>query len=121
MDTTTNQILVSEGYWLGDFQVKLLDSITKYMEKKGINQTQLAKELGCSKSYISQILNGNFDHRISQYIKLLIAVGKIPVIELVDKGNDIDDNTLLSCTVIDDFDNLKRRKTKNATTMRTYH
>lgn len=118
MDTTTNQILVSEGYWLGDFQVKLLDSITKYMEKKGINQTQLAEELGCSKSYISQILNGNFDHRISQYIKLLIAVGKIPVIELTDIEKKTDDSKLLSCTVINDF---KSRNIKNANTSRTYH
>ena len=51
------------------------------MEKTHKNGTQLANYLGCSKGYISQLLNGNFDHKLSKLVRLSLALGKAPILE----------------------------------------
>jgi transcriptional regulator with XRE-family HTH domain len=53
------------------------------MEREGINRTQLAEHLGVSKGYVSQLLNGNFDHKISKLVELALAIGLCPKLELV--------------------------------------
>lgn len=48
------------------------------MEDNRINRTELAKRLGVSKGYISQVLNGDFDHRISKLVELALFIGYYP-------------------------------------------
>ena len=54
------------------------------MNEKKINQTQLAKELNVTKGYISQVLNGNFNHSIKKLIELSLAINKVPLVEFYD-------------------------------------
>ena len=77
-------MLKSEGYWTAKLQIDLYRELVAFMEKNKMNSTQLAKHLGCSKSYVSQLLNGNFDHKVSKLVKLALAMGKAPVIEFKD-------------------------------------
>lgn len=49
-----------------------------------MNRVQLAQKLGCSKSYVSQLLSGDFDHKLSKFIELSLAIGKIPNITYTD-------------------------------------
>ncbi len=53
------------------------------MESENINRTQLAERLGVSKGYVSQLLNGDFDHRLSKLVELALAFGYVPKFELV--------------------------------------
>ena len=78
------ELLKSEGYWTAKLQIDLYRELEAFMKKNKMNCTQLAKHLGCSKSYVSQLLNGNFDHKVSKLVKLAIAIGKAPVIEFKD-------------------------------------
>ena len=78
------ELLKSEGYWTAKLQIDLYRELETFMERNKMNCTQLAKHLGCSKSYVSQLLNGNFDHKVSKLVKLAIAIGKAPVIEFKD-------------------------------------
>ena len=60
------------------FQVSLFQEVENYLSENKISKTEFAKQLGVSKGYISQILNGNFDHKISKLIELSLAIGKAP-------------------------------------------
>ncbi|MFA4851453.1 MAG: helix-turn-helix domain-containing protein [Bacteroidales bacterium] len=74
-------LIKSPEYWLENIQDEIFRLISEYMKKNKINQTELAKEWGVSKGYISQILNGNFNFSLLKFIELVIAVEKIPVIK----------------------------------------
>lgn len=76
-----DELLKSKEYWIAKIQMDLYQLIENYCIEKKITKTQLAKELGVSKGYISQILNGNFDHKLSKLVELSLAFGKVPIIE----------------------------------------
>ena len=75
---TREQLLLSPEYWIVDIQTKLYQALENYRQQNGFNRTQLAAALGYSKGYISQILNGNFDHRISKLVELSLKIGLVP-------------------------------------------
>lgn len=81
---TREELLKSEGYWLAKLQTQLYRELTSFMEKRHMNSTQLAGYLGCSKAYVSQLLNGNYDHKLSKLVELSLAIGKVPVLEFQD-------------------------------------
>ncbi|MBR3287173.1 MAG: helix-turn-helix transcriptional regulator [Bacteroidales bacterium] len=76
-----SELLKSEGYWIAKIQTDLYRELCSFMEKTHMNKAQFARNLGCSKGYVSQLLNGNFDHKISKLVKLSLAMGKVPVLE----------------------------------------
>lgn len=49
-----------------------------------MSKTAFAAQLGVSKGYISQLMNADFDHKISKLIELSLAIGKAPILEFVD-------------------------------------
>ena len=49
-----------------------------------MNKTQLAEYLGCSKGYVTQLLSGDYDHKISKFVELSLAIGKIPEFTFID-------------------------------------
>jgi transcriptional regulator with XRE-family HTH domain len=76
--TSREELLKSKEYWMVQFQVSLFQEVENYLSENKISKTEFAKQLGVSKGYISQILNGNFDHKISKLIELSLAIGKAP-------------------------------------------
>ncbi|MDD2474990.1 MAG: helix-turn-helix transcriptional regulator [Dysgonamonadaceae bacterium] len=74
------QLLNSKEYWLSKIQLDLYNEVFNYLENNNMNRSELAKKLGVTKGYISQILNGNSDHRISKMIELSLAIGVVPEI-----------------------------------------
>ena len=78
------ELLKSEGYWIAKLQTDLYRELISFMERTHKNSSQLAEYLGCSKGYISQLLNGNFDHKMSKLVELSLAIGKAPILEYKD-------------------------------------
>ena len=76
-----DKLLKSKGYNFTKIQNELFRQLDEYIKIKGITRTQFAKELGVSKGYVSQILNGNFDFKLSKLVELSLAIGKIPEIK----------------------------------------
>ena len=74
------ELLQSPEYWTTKIQLELFSQMEDYMKENNLNRTQLAKELGVTKGYISQVLNGDFDHRVSKMVELSLAIGVIPQI-----------------------------------------
>ena len=62
------ELLSSKGYWLANLQIELFNQVDEYLVKNNMNRTQFADQIGVSKGYVSQILNGDFNHRISKMV-----------------------------------------------------
>ncbi len=80
-------LINSKGYNVTKIQNELFRQLHEYLATNKITQTQFAKDLGVSKGYVSQILNGGFDYKLSKLVELSLAIGKIPEINF----KDIDD------------------------------
>lgn len=72
-------------YWTENIQNDLYFKIKKYMEANNLNKTKLAKDLGVSKGYVTQILNGEFNPSIKKYTELALKTGHYPNISFVKK------------------------------------
>lgn len=78
------ELLINRGYNTGKIQNQLFRELNEFMEKNQMNRTQLAKHLGVTKGYVSQVLNGDFDYKLSKLVELSLAMGKIPQLKFVD-------------------------------------
>lgn len=76
-----NELLSSKEYWLTKINYELYEQVNNYLSKNKISKTEFAKTLGVSKGYVSQILNGDFDHKTGKLIELCLAIGKVPVLK----------------------------------------
>ena len=83
-DITREELLRSKEYWTSDIQLKLFAEIERFMEEKDMNRTQLADYLGCTKGYVSQLLSGDYDNKLSKFVELSISIGKLPILEFKD-------------------------------------
>jgi transcriptional regulator with XRE-family HTH domain len=86
------ELLKSATYWTVNIQMELFRALDSYMKKNNLKRKDLAEKLNVSKGYISQVLNGDFDHKISKMVELALAADKIPVIEFKDKEQYIQDD-----------------------------
>ena len=64
------------------------------MAETGRNKSRLAEYLGVSKGYLSQLLNGDYDHCMSKFFELALAFGMVrkekrivPIVSIVVKKN----------------------------------
>jgi transcriptional regulator with XRE-family HTH domain len=73
----------SPAYWTQLIQLMLYDNIKSYLSEQNMSKKEFATKLGVSKGYISQILNGDFDHKLSKLTELALACDLIPKIEFV--------------------------------------
>ncbi|NBW35873.1 MAG: XRE family transcriptional regulator [Cytophagia bacterium] len=78
---TREELLKSPEYWFENAQNELYRQVIQYKESKGINQSELATELGVTKGYVSQILKGEFNYTLKKLIEISLAIGKVPQIE----------------------------------------
>ena len=53
------------------------------METNKKNRTQLAEHLGVTKGYVTQLLNGDYDHKLSKLVELSLKCGYVPKIDLL--------------------------------------
>lgn len=78
------ELLRTKEYWMVQVQGNLFEAMQNFMTKEGINKTQLADKLNVTKSYVTQVFNGDFDHKISKMVELALACDKVPLINFVD-------------------------------------
>jgi transcriptional regulator with XRE-family HTH domain len=79
--TNREEIISGSTYWLTKVQIQVFNLLNNYMEENNLTQKQVAEKLNVSPSYVSQILNGNFNFTISKLIELALLVGKAPIIQ----------------------------------------
>ena len=77
------ELIKQPGYWTSKIQMSLYECALRFMENKGFNRTRLAEHLGTSKGYVTQLLNGDYDHRLSKLVELAISFGYVPMFNFV--------------------------------------
>lgn len=73
----------SPAYWTQLIQLMLYENINDYLVANGMTKKEFAEKLGVSKGYVSQILNGDFDHKLSKLTELALACDLVPRFDLV--------------------------------------
>ncbi len=81
---TREELVKSPAYWTAELQNELYRQIEDFMRVHHMNKSQLAEYLGCSKGYVTQLLNGDFDHKMSKFFELALAINKVPVFSFSD-------------------------------------
>lgn len=81
---TRAELLKSKEYWMGEIQQELFELIEDYLKKNNLTRIQFAEKLNVTKGYVSQILNGEFDHRLSKFIDLALAIDKVPRVKFIN-------------------------------------
>ena len=81
---TREELFKSPVYWTVEIQTELYRQIKAFMDCHHMNKTQLAEYLGCSKGYVTQLLSGDFDHKLSKFVELSLAINKIPEISFFE-------------------------------------
>lgn len=103
------ELLKSPVFWTTELQMELYRQIDSYMQTHSMNKAQLAAQLGCTKSYVSQLLAGNFDHKMSKFFELTLAIGKIPeftfhdVDEYIEEDNHIYESVIPDAKAVETF------------------
>jgi len=87
---TKRELVASSEYWMDQIQNDLFRILVEYQEKHDLSQGQLADRLGYSPGYISQLLNGRFNHSTQKLIDLSLKVGKVPVLRFEDLESYVD-------------------------------
>ena len=105
---TRNDLVSSKEYWMVKIQTELFAELEKYLKDNDINRTQFAEKLGVSKGYVSQVLNGDFNHSMSKLIELSLAMGKVPIL----KFEDLDKYTVEKPTLPTEIPNFPTEKPK---------
>ena len=72
------ELIQSKEYWIAKIQIDLFNEVETYMKVNNLTRAQFAEKLGVSKGYVSQILNGEADHRISKLVELALSIGLVP-------------------------------------------
>lgn len=86
------QLLRSKHYWLAYIQNGLFKMVDNYRFVNRLKKKDLAEKLGVTKGYVSQLLKGDFDHKISKLVELSLACGKVPQISYSDLEEFIKDD-----------------------------
>jgi transcriptional regulator with XRE-family HTH domain len=103
------ELIQSKEYWLAKLQIDLFNEVEAYMKANNLNRTQFAEKLGVSKSYVSQILNGEADHRLSKFVELALSIDLCPIISF-EKVEDMLHRDYLGLHDITEYD-IERSKT----------
>ena len=111
---TREELLRSSEYWTTKMQLDLYARIEAYMSENKINRTELAKRLGVSKGYVTQILNGDYDHRLSKLVEISIKINCIPIIVYEPIESVIDNNGLYKIKTKVQCPNISEKQNQNS-------
>ena len=94
---TRAELLRSPEYWKARIQIALYNCADLFMKKTHKNRKQLAEYLGVSNGYVTQVLNGDYDHKLSKLTELSISFGFVPYIEFIPVEQFIAREKEVSC------------------------
>ncbi len=72
-------------YWAEFSLIDFGEELHKRMEELGMNRSQLAEKMGCSKAYVTQALSGDGNFTLKTMAKFASAVGCRVHIAMVPK------------------------------------
>ncbi len=79
---TEKELFASPEYWLETTQNELFRVVSRFQKKNKLSKKQLAIALDCSERTVGQLLSGNINCSMEQFIKISLKMGKTPEIKL---------------------------------------
>lgn len=83
MGEARKNLLSSISYHTTGLRLELFRKVDDFLTNNNLTRKAFAENLGVSKGYISQVLNGDADVRISKLVQLSLAIGLVPIIQWV--------------------------------------
>lgn len=105
---TRKKLLKSNVFWLEYMRNQIFREVQNYLSTTRTSRKELADNLGYSRGYISQILNGNSNLSFEKLTELSVAIGKAPYLYL----KDLEDVIHLDSegrSIFLDFEDLERK------------
>jgi transcriptional regulator with XRE-family HTH domain len=81
---TRRSVLSRPTYWLTENRMDFMRAVEEYMDAHNMNRSKLAEHLKCSRSYVSQILNGDTNLSMEKLYDIALAIGKVPTVKYED-------------------------------------
>ncbi|TVQ51477.1 MAG: XRE family transcriptional regulator [Saprospirales bacterium] len=106
-EITREELLRSPEYWEEYIKIDLFNIVQDYLDKNKLSRKELADKMGVSRGYISQVLNGDSDHRLSKIVTFSLQAGKAPCIYFRDLDKVLEDDRN-GKNAIPDFDKLEQ-------------
>ena len=78
------ELLQGPDYLLSTYQLEMYRQLALYMQANHLSKEEVAEKLGVSKTYVGQILNGNFNSTLERLIELGLMMGKVPLLTFVE-------------------------------------
>ena len=75
---TRQDILTNSAYCEQKIQLEIYNCACTFMKTNNMNRTMLATHLGVSKSFVSQLLSGNYNYSLSKLIEISLKLGFQP-------------------------------------------
>lgn len=88
---THKDLLNTSEYWITRIQYDFFKKVHQYMEENSLSKSELAKNIGVSKSYVTQILNGTCNFSLNKLIDISLSIGYYPQFLLAPK--EVDENS----------------------------
>ena len=85
---TTKDLTKSPTYHLTKIRNQVSGLLQNYINKDPINGPKLCKDLGISNDELSKLINEGIGDSLSDLKKLLLAMGKVPVIMFLNIDED---------------------------------
>ncbi len=83
--TLFREAATRDKYYVDGLKIEITEQIYWLMEKKHINQSDLARMLGTNRAYISRIMKGKTNFTIETLVKIGRRLGAEWVFQLVDR------------------------------------
>lgn len=78
------ELVKTTEFWVETLQNQIYREVISFMEKNDLTRSQLAQELGVSKGYITQILNGECNFSLKKLVELSLKMKAAPIISYVE-------------------------------------
>jgi predicted XRE-type DNA-binding protein len=72
------------NYLLRTYQLEIYRQLSLYMQENNLRNKDIADKLKVSTSYVSQVLNGDFNFTLKKLIELGLMIGKVPYFEFIE-------------------------------------
>ena len=79
------ELIKTPEYIMTQIQIMLFNRVNEYLERNNMSRKDFAEKLGVTKGYVSQIMNGDFDHRLSKLVEIADAIDVELEISFKDK------------------------------------
>lgn len=100
---TREEILKAPEYWVTQIQIAICRCADTFMREHGMNRTQLAEYLGVSKSYVTQILAGDYNYSIEKLVEISVKMGYVPNMDFVLLPETIQEDLVCTQTSVSSF------------------